>query len=163
VIAFAVDAAEAGGSLMSEETVDASWNKDVFVALAAIGWADGTLDPDEADAIVRAAVDLGLELQEIADIEEATRTPIGLKAIDTSELSKDDRLFVYAIACWIARLDGTVTDEESGALAGLAETLEIPERRRAVAEKRAAEIAALPEGDRPARYDLARLRSVLST
>ena len=35
---------------MSEETVDASWNKDVFVALAAIGWADGTLDPDEARA-----------------------------------------------------------------------------------------------------------------
>ena len=98
---------------MSEGTVSARWNKDVFVALAAIGWADGTLDPDEADAIVRAAVDLGLELQEIAAIEEATRAPIGLGAIDKSELSKEDRLFVYAIACWIAQLDGNVTDEES--------------------------------------------------
>lgn len=148
---------------MSEGTVSARWNKDVFVALAAIGWADGTLDPDEADAIVRAAVDLGLELQEIAEIEEATRTPIGLGAIDKSELSKEDRLFVYAIACWIARLDGNVTDDESSALAALAEALEVPERRRAHAEKRAAEIAALPEGDRPARYDLAKLRNVLST
>jgi tellurite resistance protein len=148
---------------MSEGTVSARWNKDVFVALAAIGWADGTLDPDEADAIVRAAVDLGLELQEIADIEEATRTRIELGAIDKSELSKEDRLFVYAIACWIAQLDGKVTDEESSALAGLAEALEVPERRRAHAEKRAAEIAALPEGDRPARYDLAKLRNVLST
>jgi uncharacterized membrane protein YebE (DUF533 family) len=148
---------------MSEGTVSARWNKDVFVALAAIGWADGTLDPDEADAIVRAAVDLGLELQEIAEIEEATRAPIGLGAIDKSELSKEDRLFVYAIACWIAQLDGNVTDEESLALTALAEALEVPERRRAHAEKRAAEIAALPEGDRPARYDLAKLRSVLST
>jgi hypothetical protein len=35
-------------------------NKDVFLALAAIAWADGSLDPDEADGIVRAAVDEGL-------------------------------------------------------------------------------------------------------
>ena len=34
--------------------------RDVFIALAAIGWADGTLDADEADAIVRAALDLAL-------------------------------------------------------------------------------------------------------
>ncbi len=140
---------------MNDESVGgAGWNKDVFVALAAIGWADGELDPDEADAIVRAAADAGLELEEIADIEEATRTPIGLKAIDKSGLSKDDRLFVYAIACWIARLDGKVTEEEAGALGGLGELLEVPERRRAHAEKRAEEVAALPEGDRPARYDL---------
>ena len=146
---------------MSDGAVGARWNKDVFVALAAVAWADGRLDPDEADAIVRAAVDGGLELEEIAAIEEATRKPVALGAIDKSALSKDDRLFVYAIACWIARLDGKVTDAESGALAGLAERLEVPERPRAHAEKRAAEVAALPEGDRPARYDLAKLRSLL--
>jgi hypothetical protein len=50
---------------------------------------------------------------------------------------------------------------ESAALTGLAEKLEVPERRRAYAEKRAAEVAPLPEGDRPARYDLAKLRSLL--
>jgi uncharacterized membrane protein YebE (DUF533 family) len=137
------------------------WNKDVFVALAAIGWADGTLDPDEADAIVRAAVDEGLELEEIAVIEEATRTRVELGAIQRSALSKEDRVFVYAIACWIARLDGKVTDEESEALGALAEKLEVPERQRAHAEKRAAEVAALPDGDRPARYDLAKLRALL--
>jgi uncharacterized membrane protein YebE (DUF533 family) len=146
---------------MSDEAARARWNKDVFVALAAVAWADGTLDPDEADAIVRAAVDEGLELEEIAAIEEATRKPVDLGALDKGGLSKDDRLFVYAIACWIARLDGKVTDEESGALAALAERLEVPERPRAHAEKRAAEVAALPEGDRPARYDLAKLRALL--
>jgi uncharacterized membrane protein YebE (DUF533 family) len=146
---------------MSDREPSARWNKDVFVALAAIAWADGVLDPDEADAIVRAAADLGIELEEIAAIEEATRQPVELGAIDKRALTKEDRVFVYAIACWIARLDGKVTDEESSALSALGDALEVPERPRAHAEKRAAEVAALPEGDRPARYDLAKLRSLL--
>ena len=94
-----------------------TWNKDVFIALAAIAWADGALDPDEADAIVRAAVDLGVELEDIASIEEATRAKVDLGAVDRVALTKDDRVFVYAVACWIARLDGVVTEEESVALA----------------------------------------------
>ena len=38
------------------------------MALAAVGWADGTLDPDEADAIVRTAAEEGLPLEQIAEI-----------------------------------------------------------------------------------------------
>jgi uncharacterized tellurite resistance protein B-like protein len=136
--------------------------KDIFVALAAIAWADGTLDPDEADAIVRAAADEGLSLEEIAAIEEATKERVDLGVIDRSSMSKDDRLFVYAIACWIARLDGQVTDAESDALAKLGEKLGVPERPRVHAEALAREVAAMPEGDRPARYDLAALRRLLS-
>jgi uncharacterized membrane protein YebE (DUF533 family) len=136
-------------------------NRDVFLALAAIGWADGRLDPDEADAIVRAAVEAGLDLTEIEEIESATRERIDLGTIDRSSLTKEDRLFVYAIACWIARLDGEVTAEESTALAALGERLGVPERPRSQAEALAREIAELPEGDRPARYDLAKLRDTL--
>ena len=136
-------------------------NRDIFLALAAIAWADGRLDPDEADAIVRAAVEAGLELDQIEEIEAATRERIDLGTIDRSTLSKEDRLFVYAIACWIARLDNEVTEEESAALTALAERLGIPERPRAAAESIAREIAALPEGDRPARYDLGRLRETI--
>ncbi|HEY2367813.1 MAG TPA: hypothetical protein VGH87_15555, partial [Polyangiaceae bacterium] len=80
-------------------------NRDIFLALAAIAWADGRLDPDEADAIVRAAVEAGLELDQIEEIEAATRERIDLGTIDRSTLSKEDRLFVYAVACWIAKLD----------------------------------------------------------
>jgi uncharacterized membrane protein YebE (DUF533 family) len=134
---------------------------DIFVALAAVAWADGQLDPDEADAIVRAAVDEGLELEEIAAIEAATKSPVDLGVVDRTGLSKEDRLFVYAVACWIARLDGRVTDEESSALARLGERLGIPERSRAPAEAIARQIAERPEGDRPARYDLVALRSIL--
>jgi uncharacterized membrane protein YebE (DUF533 family) len=135
---------------------------DIFVALAAVAWADGELDPDEADAIVRAAVDEGLELEEIAAIEAVTKSPVDLGVIDRTGLSREDRLFVYAVACWIARLDGRVTEEESHALSELGERLGIPERSRAPAEAIAREIAERPEGDRPSRYDLVALRGILS-
>ena len=134
-------------------------NKDVFVALAAVAWADGKLDPDEADAIVRAAVDCGLELDEISEIESATKEKIDLGVVDRAGLSKQDRMFVYAVACWIAQLDNLVTEEEQQAINALGETLGVPERARRVAEKLAKEVAALPEGDRPARYDLAKLHT----
>jgi len=140
---------------------DKRLGKDIFVALAAIAWADGQLDPDEADAIVRAAVDEGLSLEEIADIEASTKQPVDLGVIDRAGLTKDDRLFVYAVACWIARLDGSVSAAESDALGVLGERLGIPERPRVHAEAVAREIAELPEGDRPARYDLATLRRTL--
>jgi len=136
-------------------------NRDVFMALAAIAWADGVLDQDEADAIVRAAVEAGLELDQIEEIETATRERIDMGTIDRSPLSKEDRLFVYAIACWIARLDGVIKDEEATALGALGERLGIPERPRAHAESIAREIAELPEGDRPARYDLLKLRETI--
>jgi uncharacterized membrane protein YebE (DUF533 family) len=140
---------------------ETKFGADIFVALAAIGWADGQLDSDEADAIVRAAVDEGLSLEEIAAIEESTKQRVDLGVIDRSALSKDDRLFVYAMACWIARLDGRVTPAESDALAKLGERLGVPERPRVHAEAIAREVADRPEGDRPARYDLAALRSIL--
>jgi uncharacterized membrane protein YebE (DUF533 family) len=140
---------------------DKRLGKDIFVALAAIAWADGQLDSDEADAIVRAAVDEGLSLEEIADIEESTKAPVDLGVIDRGSLSKEDRLFVYAVACWIARMDGTVSAAENDALAKLGERLGVPERPRVHAEAIAREIAELPEGDRPARYDLAALRRTL--
>ena len=139
----------------------AKLGRDVFVALAAVAWADGTLDADEADAIVRAAVDEGLSLEEIAEIEQATKNKVDLGVVDRAGLSKEDRLFGYAVACWIARMDGQVKPEESEVLAQLGEKLGIPERPRGAAEAVAREVAEMPEGDRPARYDLAALRRIL--
>ena len=151
--------------------------KDVFIALAAIAWADGKLDPDEADAIVRAAVDEGLALEEIAQIEAATVTyrdkPKGPEPevsnvqgaiaieLDRSTMTKEERIFVYATACWIARIDGVVSGEESDALRELGKRLGVPDRICARAELLAREVAELPEGDRPLRYDLAKLRSLI--
>lgn len=135
--------------------------RDVFIALAAVGWADGKLEPDEADAIVRAAADEGLDIEQIAEIEEATKKPVDLGVVDRSGLTKEDRLFVYGIAAWIARMDGHVSDEESQALAKLGERLGVPERPRSLVEQIAREVAEMPEGDRPARYDLSALRRII--
>ncbi len=136
--------------------------RDVYIALAAVGWADGELDGEEADAIVRTALEEGLDLEEIAEIEAATQEPVDIGVIDRRGLSKEDRLFVYAVASWIARLDEKVTDEELDALRMLGEALKVPERPREHADAIAKEIAALPAGDKPHRYDLPMLRQVIT-
>ena len=129
--------------------------KDVFVALAAIAWADGKLDPDEADAIVRAASTRGSCSRRSRRSRRRPSSRSTSASSTAAAMSKEDRLFVYAVACWIARLDGKVTADESDALAKLGERLGVPERPRAHAEAIAREVAEMPEGDRPARYDLA--------
>lgn len=134
--------------------------RDVYIALAAIGWADGQLDPEEADAIVRTALDEGLELEEIDEIEAATKQRVDLGVIDRKNLSKEDRLFVYAVACWLTRLDGVVTGEESRALERLGESLKIPEKPRTIVDGIAQDIANRGD-DRPARYDLVGLRRAI--
>jgi uncharacterized membrane protein YebE (DUF533 family) len=135
--------------------------RDVYIALAAIGWADGQLDQEEADAIVRTALEEGLQIEEIAEIEEATKNPVDIGVIDRKNMSKEDRLFVYAVASWMTRLDGKVTGGESEALNKLGDALKLPEKPRYHADQIAQEIADLPEGDRPARYDLLALRKVI--
>jgi uncharacterized membrane protein YebE (DUF533 family) len=140
---------------------EAKLGRDVFIALAAIGWADGALEADEADAIVRAAVDEGIELDEITSIEEATKSKVELGVLDRSALSKEDRLYVYGLACWIARMDGKVTDAETGALGKLGERLGVPERPRANVENIVKDVSALPAGDRPAQYDLSAMRRII--
>jgi uncharacterized membrane protein YebE (DUF533 family) len=135
--------------------------RDVFIALAAVGWSDGRLDPEEADAIVRTALEEGLEIEEIAEIERATKAPIDLGVIDRGTLSKADRLFIYAVASWMIRLDGVVDDRELDALRRLGDLLKLPERPREHADMIALEIAEMPEGDRPSRYDLGALRRTI--
>jgi uncharacterized membrane protein YebE (DUF533 family) len=136
--------------------------RDVFIALAAIGWADGKLDAEEADAIVRTALEEGLELEEIESIEEATKQPIDVGAIDLERLTKEDRLFVYAVASWMTRLDGTTDAKEIEALDRLAKSLKLPDGPRRGADAIAQEIGLMAEGDRPARYDLPQLRKVIA-
>lgn len=143
---------------MSEQRL----GRDVFIALSAIGWADGKLDEEEADAIVRMAVDEGLELEEITEIENATKTPTDVGVIDRSNLSKADRLFVYAVGAWMTHLDGKRDEDEVAALDKLGTALKIPSKPRQHADAIVKEIASLPEGDRPAYYDLSRLRKTIA-
>jgi uncharacterized membrane protein YebE (DUF533 family) len=136
--------------------------RDVFLALAAVGWADGKLDSEEADAIVRTAAEEGLSLEQIAEIEAATQKPVELGSVNRAGLTKEDRLFVYAVASWMTRLDGKMTERELGVLDSLGAALKIPAPARAHVDGIAQEVAFLPAGDRPDRYDLRRLREVIA-
>ena len=135
--------------------------RDVFLALAAVGWADGKLDQDEADAIVRTALEEGLELEEIAEIEEATKHPVSLADVDIAKMSKADRLFVYAVASWVARLDGALDPGETETLGKLGDALRVPRRPREHAEAIAREIGELGESEQPSFYNLPKLRRTL--
>jgi hypothetical protein len=76
-------------------------------------------------------------------------------------MSKADRLYVYAVASWIAALDGHVSEKEQAALGQLAQTLGVPETPRAHADAIMRQIAA--QSDRPERFDLLALRQTLDT
>lgn len=133
--------------------------RDVYLALAAVGWADGQLTTLAADAIVRTALAEGLEFEDVAAIEEATQKPIDVGVIDRMNMSKSDRLYVYAVAAWIAELDGHMSEPEKDALAKLGEALKVPEAPRHHAGEIMKEIAS--RADKPERFDLLALRRTL--
>jgi hypothetical protein len=135
--------------------------KDVFRALGAIAWADGSLDPEEADAIIRAAVDEGLSLEELAAVEDDMRTEIKLADVQELQLTRLDRMFVFALATWIVGIDGVVTGEEEDELSALGDQLGLMGGARVLVQDIVRDVAVL-DGDRPARYDLARVRRVIA-
>lgn len=133
--------------------------RDVYIALAAVGWADGQLTKAAADAIVRTAREEGLPEEEVQAIESATRSKVEIGEIDRMNMSKADRLYVYAIASWIAALDGHASDSQKEALEQLGEALQIPETPRHRVDEIVRAMAS--EADKPERFDLRALRATL--
>jgi uncharacterized membrane protein YebE (DUF533 family) len=136
--------------------------RDVFLALAAVGWADGKLDADEADAIIRTAAEEDLDIDDLAEIDRAVKTPIDLGVLDRAVLSDSDRRFVYGVALWMSRLDGDVSESELSVLAKLRSALGLTDDRTSAIERAVDEVVAMPFGDRPHRFDLPRLRELLA-
>jgi uncharacterized membrane protein YebE (DUF533 family) len=134
---------------------------DVYLALAAVGWADGQLTKAGAEAILRAAAEEGLGPKHLRILEDAVATRVEMGSIDWYAMSKADRLYVYAIAAWIAELDGEASDEAQRALDELGDALRLPDTPR----QRAGEImkAIATRGDRPERFDFPTLRRTLDT
>jgi len=135
--------------------------QDVFVALAAVASADGKIDDDERAALERAARAHGVDDAGIAAIAVAARD--GVDGLDASAVAANERLFVYAMAYWMSRLDGDLTEDEDAVLGRLGKKLELADEPRMNAEAAVDEVAALPAGSRPDRFDLDRLRALLAT
>ncbi len=130
--------------------------RDVYLALAAVAWADGQISQEAGDAIVRTALEEGLDIGSVQEIEQAVRSRQTIGAIDRLSMSKSDRLFVYAVASWITLLDGRVTEREREQLARLSAALGVPALPRSHADAILRDIAS--RGNLPDKFDLFGLR-----
>jgi len=135
--------------------------REAFVALAAVGWADGSLRRSEVTGLVEAAKKHGLEGEDLAAVERSTRSAVSLEALDPGPMSTWDRVVTYALASWLARLDGVQSTSETQVLKELGTRLGLAEPIRERAAGAAFDIAVLPEGGRPERYDFAGLAARL--
>ncbi len=135
--------------------------KDVFLALAAVGWSDDKLEKDEADAICHAARECGVDGGDLDTVKAATQKKVELTAIKSMTLDPEERLFVYAMATWLARIDGVVMPEEKDALVKLGDVLRLADGDRTKASAASFAVGQLSDGERPSRYDLIGLAAKL--
>ena len=131
--------------------------KESFLALVAVGWVDKQLQRVEVTGLMRAAKEAGLPQEDVAAIEAATKAPMDLAALDFSKLGQWEQVLTYALAAWIAQVDGVVSTSESDMLADLGTKLGLPEPMRKRAAVAANDIACLPQGGRPDKYDFQKL------
>jgi hypothetical protein len=132
-----------------------------FLALAAVGWIDGSLQKVEAIGLLRAAKEAGLAGDDYAAVERATKEPVVLDGMELGEMSEWEKVLTYALAAWFAQLDGVVSTSEHTTLVALGEKLGLRESLRKRAAAAANDIACLPEGGRPERYDFSKLAARL--
>ena len=135
--------------------------KQSFLALAAVAWADGSLRPEEGKALVRAAKECGLDGEDLAAVEKATKEKVELASFDASGLSAWEQVLTYALASWLATLDGVVSTTEHDSLVALGEKLGLTPHLRARATAVAFDISVLPQGGRPDKYDFVKLEARL--
>lgn len=131
--------------------------KQSFLALAAIGWVDGSLQRIEAEGLIRAAKEGGLSEADVAEIQAATKAKQDLSAIDVSGFGKWEQVLTYALGAWFAQLDGVVSTSEHETLVALGNKLGLDDPMRKRAAAAAFDIACLPEGGKPGKYDFGKL------
>jgi hypothetical protein len=132
--------------------------KETFLALAAIGWADGSLQRVEAAGLLRAARECGIEGDDLAEIERAAKTrDTTLDGVHLGGMSRWKQVLTYALASWFAALDGVVSTSEHETLVKVGDALDLDQGLRSRAAAAANDIACLPGGGKPERYDFVKL------
>jgi tellurite resistance protein len=133
--------------------------RDTLLALAAIAWADGAIDPREAEALRQASKHLQVQGQEFEDVERALRTRIGLDEVETLRMNRVTRLFTYATGYWMAEVDGEASAAESALLQLLGDRLGLSRVSRERAQNA---VRGLTQRSASGSFDLLELRSRLS-
>ncbi len=134
--------------------------RDTVLALCAVGWADGKMDPAEAASIRDAARQLQLPAEDLKAVEAAIAQRMGLEQVETLRMSRLTRLFTYSVGTLVASVDGAIGPEEQATLALLGDRLGLSQ----VARDRAQNVAASARqaGAASGGLDLVKLRSRLS-
>jgi len=143
-------------------TMSIHLKRESFLAIAAVGWADGRMSREEAAGLVRAAKECGLEGDDLSVVEKAAKEGgATLDGYDPSALSGWERALTYAIASWLARIDGVVDPSERASLKQLGSALDLPADKLGFAASAAFDVSCLPGGHRPEKYDFAALEKQL--
>jgi uncharacterized tellurite resistance protein B-like protein len=132
-------------------------SRDSFLAITAVAWADGLLRAKETKALLRAAETSGLAGDDLAAVQQATQDGVSLDDVSLDDLTGWERAVTYAIAYWLAKVDGVVNAEELKHLRTLGAKLELPQPKLDAAASAAFDVACLPGGHRPEKYDFAAL------
>jgi hypothetical protein len=111
----------------------------------------------EATGLLGAARACGVDGDELARIERSTKEQVSLDDFDASELSGWQKALTYAIASWLARVDGTTVTAEHASLAELGDKLGLGKEKLGAAASAAFDISCLPGGHKPEKYDFVKL------
>ena len=138
---------------------DLKIGRDTLMAISAVAWADGAIEPREADALRQAAEQLELQGEDLVSVERALSSRVTIEEVETVRMNRLTRLFTYAAACWMAEVDGTESAAEATLLQLLGDRLGLS----AVARDRAHNtVRGIAERSAPGSFDLLELRSRLS-
>ena len=133
--------------------------RDTLLAISAVAWADGSIDPREADALRQAAKQLLVQGDDLESVERSLAHKVTLEEVETVRMNRLTRLFTYAICCWVAEIDGQQTPSEVSVLQLLGDRLGLS----AVARDRANNaVRGIAERSGVRTFDLLELRSRLS-
>jgi hypothetical protein len=137
--------------------MDQKLPKESFLALAYIGWSDGSLQRIEGVGLLKAARECGLDGDELVEVERATKNRGSLEDLDLRGLSLWKQVLTYALASWFAALDGVISTSEHETLVKVGDKLGLDPALRVRAAAAANDIACLPGGGKPERYDFVKL------
>ena len=139
--------------------MDVNIGRDTLLAIVATAWADGQIDPRESASVKSACEQLGLQPGDRAAVDQALARGVTLNEVETIRMNRLTRLFTYAASCWIAEVDGALSEPEKQALGLLGDRLGLS----VVARERAHGVAlSLSQSATPESFDLMKLRSQLS-
>jgi uncharacterized membrane protein YebE (DUF533 family) len=139
--------------------MDLNIGRDTLLAIAAVAWADGSVDPREAAALRHTAAQLLKQSDDLAAVERAVTSPVSLSEVETVRMNRLTRLFTYAAGCWVAEVDGQPSAAEAQMLSVLGDRLGLS----SIARERAHNaVRIVTERSAQGTFDLLELRSRLS-